>query len=177
MQVVDLSHDGKLNPKDIQSLGGSFNWLEIIRMRGVGSSKFIYHSGVNGFDEMKRISAASNYVTLELFKRGIAVRFQKQDRYRASIFQYAEIKEILVTSHEMRICYKGQEKIVYQAEIDVHLDFAEFKLRLFPPYYRTGIKFLKKKILKRCCSFVLSPEIIDENSMDTGWLMSIIENN
>lgn len=174
MKVLNLSQDGQLKARDIQCLGGNYNWLEVIRLGGVGSSKFIYVSGIEGFDSIKALSTASDYVSLELLKGGLAIRFKKQNDYKACTFLYEDVDEISVTSQRVRLRFRGREKIVHQADVDVQLGSAEFKLKLSPTYYKAGIGFLNKRPIKEYCNFILLPEIIEESSMDLGWISSLI---
>lgn len=102
MQVVNLKEDGQLKAQDVRYLGGRFSWLDVIKLRGIGSTKFIYVSGIEGFDPIKELSTALDYVSLELFKEGLVIRFNKRNNYKACTIRYAEIKEVSVTSQRIR---------------------------------------------------------------------------
>ncbi len=179
MQVINLSQDGQLRHRDICYLGGCFSWMEVIRMGGVGSSKFIYESGVDGFDQLKEVTTASNYVSLDLHKEGLAIRFKKQNDFKACLLRYDDIEEIKVISQRIRVFrmymesfmrYRGRPKIVHQANIDVLLLTGTIKLKLQPTYYNTGIDFMKKSTIKGRSKFILLPEIIEELTPEIGWL-------
>ena len=174
MQIINLSHDGQLKQREIDYLGGNFGWLAVLRMGGIGSSKFIYESGIEGFDQLKELTTASNYINLELLKEGLAIRFKKQNSFKACLLLYDAIKEILVVSQKILVYYRGQPKIVHQADIDIVLTTGVIKLKLHPTYYEAGMDFLKKNIIKGRCKFILLPDVIDEQNLDVGVLASII---
>ena len=174
MRVIDLSEDGQLLQRDISYLGGSFNWFEMLKLRGIGSSKFIYDSGIEGFDQLKEIATASDYVSLELLKEGLVIRFKKQNDFKACLLRYDAVKEISVVSQKVKVRYRGRERIVHQADVEVQLATTEFRLKLHPAYYDAGIEFLKKQPLNKCCRFILLPEVLDESTLDIGWIASVI---
>ena len=128
MQIINLPYDGQLSSRHIKHLGGKFNWLEIMKLRGIGSSKFIYDSGIEAFDKLKELTTATNIVNLEILKDGFVIRFKKQNIYQACLLHYNEIKEISVVSQRLRVIYNGREKIVHQAEVNVRLPDIEYKL-------------------------------------------------
>ncbi|AHM59333.1 hypothetical protein D770_05330 [Flammeovirgaceae bacterium 311] len=174
VQVINLSHDGQLKQSQIDYLGGNFGWLAVLRMGGVGSSKFIYESGIEGFDQLKELTTASNYINLELLKKGLAIRFKKQNSFKACLLRYDGIKVISVVSQKILVYYRGRPKIVHQADIDIVLNTGIIKVKLHPTYYEAGMDFLKKNILKGRCKFILLPDIIDEQNLDVGVLVRII---
>lgn len=174
MLTINLPHDGKLNSEDLKYLGGKFNWLELLKLRGVGSSKFIYDSGIEAFDHLKELATATNFVNLEILKGGMVIRFKKQNFYQACLLPYDEIVDISVVSQRVRVIYNGREKIVHQAEVAVRLSATEFKLLLIPSYYPDGIEFLSKKPLKRYCRFEMLSEILEEASLNAGKIFFLL---
>lgn len=168
MQIINLPYDGKLSSRHIKHLGGKFYWLEILKLRGIGSSKFIYDSGIEAFDQLKELTTTTNIVNLEIFKGGLVIRFKKQNVYQACLLRYNEIDEISVVSQRLRVIYNGREKIVHQAEIDVQLNATGFKLMLISSYYADGIEFLYKEPLRKYCRFEMLLEILEEESLDAG---------
>lgn len=168
MQKINLPYDGQLSSRHIKYVGGKFNWLQILNLGGIGSSKFIYDSGIEAFDQLKELTTAANIVSLEILKGGLVVRFKKQNVYQACLICYNEVDEISVVSQRLRAIYNGREKIVHQAEVNVRLSDTEFKLRLIPSYYLDGIEFLNKNPLNKYCRFEMLLEILEEESMDAG---------
>lgn len=174
MRVVSLRHDGQLQQRDKQYLGRSLNWLEMFRLRGSGSSKFVYESGIGEFDQLKELSSDTHYVTLELLKEGFIIRYKRRNDYKACLIRYDEIKRIPIVSQRIRLNYRGKIRIVHQADIDVQLVSTAFKLKLHPMHYNVGIEFLEKKPLKSFCSVKLLLEIKEDDPAG-GWIASAFD--
>lgn len=174
MRIVRLSHDGQLQQRDTQYLGRRLNWLEIFKLRGIGSTKFVYDSGIPAFDELKEASSDTHYVTLELLKEGFAIRYKRRNDYKACLIRYDELKEISIVSQRIRVSYRGKVKIVHQADLDVQLTTTQFKLQLHPMHYAVGIEFLEKKPLKHFCNVKLLLEIKEETS-HIGWIAGFLD--
>lgn len=174
MRIVRLSYDGLLLQRDKQYLGRRLNWLEIFKLRGIGSSKFVYDSGIAEFDQLKERSADTHYVTLELLKEGFAIRYKRRNDYIACLVRYDELKAIQITSQRIRVSYRGKIRIVHQADIDVQLLSHAFKLQLHPMHYSVGIEFLEKKPLQPFCSVKLLLEIKEE-ATNASWIAAFLE--
>lgn len=175
MQIINLPYDGQLSSRHIKHLGGNFNWLEILKLQGIGSSKFIYDSGIEAFDQLKELTTATNIVNLEILKGGLVIRFKKQNIYQGCLLHYDEIDEISVVSQRLRVIYNGREKIVHQAEINVQLNATGFKLMLIPSYYADGLKFLNKEPLRKYCRFEMLLDILEEESLDAGKIFFLLK--
>lgn len=174
MELISLDEAGRLSYHHLKALGGKFGWLEIIKLKGVGSSKFIYDSGIPTFDQISKVSNALDYVSLELLKKGIVIRFQKKNIFRACIFSFDEIQKINITTYRFKIHTRRGTKIVKQADVDFHLKTSKIRLKLTPSFYKSGISFFNKPKLKEFSTFILHPKLMDENDIDISSYFSLI---
>ncbi len=92
MRIVELSDSGIVNKRYTHELGGEFSLLEKMKQLGIGSPKMIYNSGLEVFDTVKKVNQDINYVNIELFRKGIIIRFKKRNKFLAALIPLHEIQ-------------------------------------------------------------------------------------
>ncbi len=174
MKVVMLQNDTQLSKIDIAFLGRKLTLLESIKLKGIGSPKFIYQSGIIAFDDITSLGSATNYCSFELLTEGFVLRFKKRDINKACLIKYEDVANIDVISQKIRIIYRGKIYIRHSAKIFILLTENKLELELQPTFYKAGIKFFKKKPFEEKCNFTLLPEVLEKENIDISLLESII---
>ena len=167
--IITLNSDLSINHKGQEFLGGKFNWVENLKLKGVGSVKFLYLSGINDFDEIKLQSQNLDYVNLEIFKNGLAIRFSKRNIHKALLIRYDVINSINIVSQRIRKIHRGKEIIVKKADLAINFENESLTLGLTPSNYTSGIEFFEKNPINSFCNHNLNPEIIEDNNF-TDWM-------
>lgn len=152
MKIVSLGNDGVLRQRDQAYLGGTFSLLESLKMMGVGSPKMVYLSGIDQFDSLKGLSTSLDYVSIELLRDGFAIRFKKQNTFKASLVNYTEIRQVKLLVQKCTQLYRGRDQVYYETDIEMLLDIGLVKFELLPSHYKSGSRFFKKPPLRDYCS-------------------------
>lgn len=174
MKVIKLEPHGKLRTRDVKHLGGNFSFFEVLRFKGVGSAKMIYISGVREFDLMRKLSTSSDYISIELLKKGLIIRFKKQNSYKATLIRFSEIDKINLEIQEAVGRFRGKDFTLYFTDISIKLNCNEVVLKLPPANYKSGIDFFKKTCMKPFTTFETLPGVIRINDYDIGWVFDIV---
>ena len=77
--IYNRTHFNKEDEKEInKTLGNSFSFLQILKLRGVGSSRFIVHSVSENLSHTINKVSDINYCSIELRPHGILVNITQQ---------------------------------------------------------------------------------------------------
>ena len=77
--IYNRTHFNKEDEKEInETLGNSFSFLQILKLRGVGSSRFIVHSVSENLSHTINKVSDINYCSIELRPYGILVNITQQ---------------------------------------------------------------------------------------------------
>ena len=77
--IYNRTHFNKEDEKEInETLGNSFSFLQILKLRGVGSSRFIVHSVSENLSHTINKVSDINYCSIELRPHGILVNITQQ---------------------------------------------------------------------------------------------------
>ena len=164
MKIVDLDHDGRLRSKWIEYIGGEYNFIEKIRQNGVGSPRMIYRKGIERFDAVSECSNDTNYINIEQFKNGIAIRLKKEDLFICAVVPKDKIEQIVFETFKIKVYYKGQEVIKKAARIYLDVEAHRVDFLLSAAFYKSGRAFFSKHFFCNKVEFSESAlASVDEN--------------
>jgi hypothetical protein len=124
MKKLRLNKNGELTAKDISYFGGQYSFWEKVSKIGVGSSKVLYESGIDHFDQMKRaIEGEIGFVSFELLKNGLILRLNINQRFSCIGMKLDDIKEINLIGYRIEVYHRqfGKViiKIVHRGELEI----------------------------------------------------------
>ena len=128
MQVCDLEPEGSAPWELLRKYGGKFGLFEKIKMRGVGSPKIIYTSGLSELDQFVEAIAGSDipYVNFEYLKNGILARINKTQYLKGVLISYDEI-DFIVLSNVFKYLRKKENSLVTSKQ---KIDYGRGKLEI-----------------------------------------------
>lgn len=152
MKLLKLNHHNNINFLDLEFLGGSFTFIEKIKLRGTGSPKLIYRSGIEAIDKsLTTHSNKINYVNFELFKNGIVIRYKNDTKSIGIGIQINEIERIVLTAFKIKIWrkirWKKQSDIVYRGELDIFINNKVLQFSILTKDFESCFNFWNKKHL------------------------------
>ena len=169
MEIVELGYGGKLRSKWVEYSGRGYNLVEKIKLRGIGSPRLIYYGGLSRFDVVSNRSNDTNYVNIELFRAGLALRLKKEDLFVCALIPKADLQEVDFETFKIKIYYNGKEIVKSAARISLLLESHKIDLLLGAAYYKPGLAFFKKTFFENSISFRIDPSPpMDENGFDAG---------
>lgn len=86
-----------MTEKDKTYFGGKYGFLERIKIRGIGSPKVIYKSGIPHFDELddRVVENEIPFANFELMKNGLLIRLNRNLRTRYVGIQLSDYKGVI----------------------------------------------------------------------------------
>ena len=150
---------GVLEIEDKAYFGGTYSFLEKLRMSGTGSPKILYGSGVPAFDEMDNgLESEVSFVSFELLRDGLIARLNRNQRYSCAGVRLSDIQQISFTAYQVesrglnrstRISLRGDLEIL-------EWDQTRSRFSVFPQNFPSFLKFLKKKELAHVLTYMVS---------------------
>ncbi len=114
MRVVKTNQAGQLLKSELKAFGGTYSFWEKLVNKGVGSAKVIYDEGIEVFDELDRgVSGEIGFVSFELLKDGLLLRFNKNQRTLCLGVKLSEINAINLTGFSIKLIVKKKYQAAY----------------------------------------------------------------
>lgn len=97
MKPLSLLPDGRLSKRWLAAYGGEHSLLSSWRMKGTGSGRLVYFSGLPHFDERLRGSEGEvPLATMELLREGLLLRLNVNQRVACAGVALADFHEALL---------------------------------------------------------------------------------
>lgn len=133
MRKLKLDNYNQISLEDINYLGGTYSFIEKFHLGGVGSPKLIYKSGVEEFDILIRdVEGEIAFVNFELFKEGLVIYFNVNQRLEIIGLQLHELKSITLfgTGIEIQKPSIGgyRTKMVFKGNLEIKTKYGSILL-------------------------------------------------
>jgi hypothetical protein len=124
MIKVETEASSQLTPESLEYFGGKYTLWERLKMGGSGSPKINYVSGIEEFDRLKRdIAGDAPFVSFELFKNGLILRLNNNQRFGCVGMRLNELKSLNLVAYRIEIkqrrAGKEKTKIVHRGELEI----------------------------------------------------------
>ena len=96
MEIVEHENNTGFIDPIVLAQYGSFGFFEKLKMRGIGSSKVIYRSGIDFFDEKLKNLTDVPMVNFELMKRAVLLRLTAHQKCYTVAILKEEIEKIVL---------------------------------------------------------------------------------
>lgn len=163
MKKVETNKNGELNKKDLRHFGGQYSFLEKIKMKGTGSPKIIYESGIEEFDKLKRnITGEIGFVNFEILKNGLILRLNVNQRFSCIGIKLDELNEINLVGYKIKIRARNLQgylhKIVHRGELEFTTTNKTLKFNIIVREFENIKKYFERSELNTNFKFSISPK-------------------
>ncbi len=149
MRLIDPYLDLPTYKKIVSQYGGDYSLLEILMLRGIGSPKLDYVSGLAEFDEIHNLQELERSVSnFELLKSGFIIRLNKRQKLAVGIAHFDELENIEIESwpvefdgRELRegrlyVTFKNQTILIFDVPVQVFANVGKyFSKKPFLPFF------------------------------------------
>ncbi len=102
MKIIKLNNKGFVTPQDQSYFGGKYSLLERIRLKGIGSPKIVYESGIPHFDELNTfVENEMPFANFELMKNGLLIRLNRNQVLRYVGLTLDEVLRVRMTGQQV----------------------------------------------------------------------------
>ena len=150
MRLIDPYLDLPTYKKIVKKYGGEYSLLETLALRGIGSPKLDYISGLAEFDKIHELNDLErSVINFELLKSGLIIRINKRQHLAVLILSLDELESIIMTSwpiqvngRELRegkliVNFKDQTNLVFHVSVQVFAGTGKyFSKKPFLPFFR-----------------------------------------
>lgn len=166
MKILKTKKGGELTESEKDYLGGEFSVLEKLKNKGSGSNRFIYHKGLDEFDSLKRgVEGEIVFVNLELFKNGLVLRANCNQRTRSIGYKLNELTSISMIGFRIQVRYHiifwfYLNRIVHDGQLEIQeaSSAGNMKFSVIPSEYKALSRFLRSTHLVNVFSESISLE-------------------
>ena len=108
MRLIDPYLDLPSYKKIVTEYGGQYSILETLILRGIGSPKMDYVSGLAEFDSIHQLQELERSVSnFELLKSGFIIRLNKRQNLAVGIVHFDEVESIVLEGRPIE--YNGRQ--------------------------------------------------------------------
>lgn len=175
MRPVEIELSGVLVDSEKAYFGGSFSFLERIKMGGIGSPKIVYEQGIPEFDALDRgVENEVSFASFELLKNGLILRVNRNQRLACVGLKISDIDRIQVTAYRIEIpssrWSRNRTRIVHRGVLEIiGKDQSASRFSIFTQNFEPLLKFLQKDQLIDKLDYKISddpPEKDNESLLD-----------
>ena len=95
MKLIKTQPGGVLSLGEKIYFGGPYSFWEKLKMKGIGSPKMVYDSGIEEFDEEDTgVGGEVSFVSMEVLKNGLIIRLNRNNRHRSVGIRLTDIEKI-----------------------------------------------------------------------------------
>jgi hypothetical protein len=171
MKTVNIKPGGILPPSEKTYFGGPFSFWEKLRMKGIGSPKMVYESGIAVFDEEDTgVGGEVSFVSMEVLKNGLIIRLNRNNRHRCAGIRLTDIENIRLTAIGIQRLLKRKQdnetKIVYRGELeirDIHQQI--FRFQVMVAEFQLVLDFFYKPPFGHLFEYEVSEAIPEKESI------------
>lgn len=176
MRELKFDLNSNIKTDEIDSLGGRYKFWNRLR-KSTGSSKFIYVSGIEEFDQtMRGVNAELGFVNLELLKEGLVIYYNINQRLAAVGIELNEVRQIELISYRIEIRVrqftKYVKKIVHRGELKIIDSSHCAEFRVTASQFKKIINYLSRDEFEQYFNYSIS---INPPEKDYGHLVGQID--
>ena len=174
MKRVNIKPGGILAPSEKAYFGGSFSLWEKLKMKGIGSPKMVYESGIEEFDEEDTgVGGEVSFVSMEVLKNGLIIRLNRNNRHRSVGIRLTDLEKIKLTAIRIKRLLSrkedGNTKIVHRGELEIRdIHQHEFRFQVMVAEFKLVLEFFHKPPFGHLFEYKVS-EAIPENKSIRNW--------
>ena len=152
MKTIEIELSGVLEEEEVHYFGGAYSFFERIRMKGIGSPKIVYRSGVPAFDALNEFTPTEfSFVSFELMKNGLILRLNRTQRLRCVGTRLTDLESIKLTAYQIQLqrssWAKLQQKTVLMGVLEIlEKDGTSSKFQIFTQNFDGLLKFFTKPV-------------------------------
>lgn len=172
MKVVEIELSGILDDEEKEYFGGTYSFWERIKLKGVGSPKIVYHTGIPEFDALNDlVENDSSFVSFELMKNGLILRLNRIQRLRCVGTRLTDIKAIKLTGYKIKLkptkWHQNATKVVHMGILEIlEVDDTRCSFRIFTQNFDDLLKFFKKAPFADKFTFQVSDNPTEEEEKE-----------
>lgn len=153
MKTVEIEESGVLEDEEKAHFGGTYSLWERLKMGGTGSSKIVYESGIDHFDQLDRgIANELGFVSFEILKNGLILRLNRNQRLRCVGVRLSELEQIRLVAFRIELRYRRfngyRTKIVHRGELELlEVDGTSSRFSIFTQNFESLLQYFNRKEL------------------------------
>lgn len=147
MKLSRIEHSHHITQSEVRYLGGKFNFIELLKMGGNGSPKFLYNKGIEKLDAINESFDHKCLCSVELLKTGFILWWNKFQTIRAILIKYDEIEAIKINSFKVNAKPLVQTDYILTAgDIEIQIkDEKSIHYYLPASTFKKVLRFFSKK--------------------------------
>lgn len=144
-----------------KSIGQDFSFGQKLSLRGVGSPKIIYQSGISFFDALANSSESHNFCNLQLYPNGLLITLNLNSKTQSVIVKRNDIKTLNILARRIKVrrstlIFK-RYNMVHDAKLTIELEqLPPLEFYMLTSHYKIMMRYLKKSWLKEKLQFHIS---------------------
>ena len=134
-----------------------FTTREKIKLRGTGSPRIVYTSGLNKLDEVKNKSTSLHYINFEIFKNGLLIRSSRDNTNLDFFLNVVEIREIHIWVKRYMTFAYFKWWMKYDGILTIKNQNSEIVFYIPQVYFKPFKKFIYKSWMKKFVIYEIDP--------------------
>jgi len=172
LKTIETELSGILEEEEKEYFGGTYSFLERIKLRGIGSPKIIYHAGIPAFDVLNEyVENESSFVSFEVMKNGLILRLNRTQRLRCVGTRLTDLAAIKLIGYKIEFKRRGwndlPNRIVHMGILEIEeLDGSHCTFRIFTQNFDDLLRFFKKTPFRGKFSYHISDNPTKEDQKE-----------